>query len=227
MTGSLQGQRRLRRWHRLIAMATSIQLLLWTLSGLFFAFVDIDYVRGHQFKVPAGPVALDLTQFAVTEFNAQHLVVRERLPGEMLVGVQAESGLQWFDQNGALARALTAEEALALGATRTVMTPDRTEWVDQPEVGSEYRGAPLPLWRLWESEVPDRVAYMDALSGEVLAVRHGAWRWWDFLWSLHIMSYTDRDTIGTWLLKVFSVMALITAVLGVWLFRATRRVATR
>lgn len=227
MTGSLQGQRRLRRWHRLIAMATSIQLLLWTLSGLFFAFVDIDYVRGHQFKVPAGPVALDLTQFAVTEFNAQHLVVRERLPGEMLVGVQAESGLQWFDRNGALARALTAEEALALGATRTVMTPDRTEWVDQPEVGSEYRGAPLPLWRLWESEVPDRVAYMDALSGEVLAVRHGAWRWWDFLWSLHIMSYTDRDTIGTWLLKVFSVMALITAVLGVWLFRATRRVATR
>ena len=227
MTGSLQGQRRLRRWHRLIAMATSIQLLLWTLSGLFFAFVDIDYVRGHQFKVPAGPVALDLSQFAVTEFNAQHLVVRERLPGEMLVGVQAESGLQWFDQNGALARALTAEEALALGATRTVMTPNRTEWVDQPEVGSEYRGAPLPLWRLWESEVPDRVAYMDALSGEVLAVRHGAWRWWDFLWSLHIMSYTDRDTIGTWLLKVFSVMALITAVLGVWLFRATRRVATR
>ena len=227
MTGSLQSQRRLRRWHRLIAMATSIQLLLWTLSGLFFAFVDIDYVRGHQFKVPAGPVALDLTQFAVTEFNAQHLVVRERLPGEMLVGVQAESGLQWFDQNGALARALTAEEALALGATRTVMTPNRTEWVDQPEVGSEYRGAPLPLWRLWESEVPDRVAYMDALSGEVLAVRHGAWRWWDFLWSLHIMSYTDRDTIGTWLLKVFSVMALITAVLGVWLFRATRRVATR
>ena len=227
MTGSLQVQRRLRRWHRFIAIATSIQLLLWTLSGLFFAFVDIDYVRGHQFKVPVSSVTLDLTQFAVTEFEAQHLVVRERLPGEMLVGVHGDSGLQWLDQTGASARALTAEEALALGAIRTVMTPNRSEWVDQPEVGSEYRGAPLPLWRLWESDVPDRVAYMDALSGEVLAVRHGAWRWWDFLWSLHIMSYTDRDTIGTWLLKVFSVMALITAVLGVWLFRATRRVATR
>ena len=172
-------------------------------------------------------MALDLNQFTVTEFDAQHLIVRERLPGEMLIGVQDESGLQWLDQTGAVARALTAEEALALGATRTLMTPNRSEWVDQPEVGSEYRGAPLPLWRLWESDVPDRVAYMDALSGEVLAVRHGAWRWWDFLWSLHIMSYTDRDTIGTWLLKVFSVMALITALLGVWLFRATRRVATR
>ena len=227
MTGALRGQRRLRRWHRLMAMATSIQLLLWTLSGLFFAFVDIDYVRGHQFKIPVSPVALDLTQFAVTEFDAQHLVVRERLPGEMIVGVHNESGLQWLDQTGALARALTAEEALSLAATRTVMKPNRSEWVDQPEVGSEYRGAPLPLWRLWESDVRDRVAYMDASSGEVLAVRHGAWRWWDFLWSLHIMSYTDRDTIGTWLLKIFSVMALVTAVLGVWLFRATRRVAAR
>ena len=212
MTGALQGQRRLRRWHRLIAMATSVQLLLWTLSGLFFAFVDIDYVRGHQFKVPVSPVALDLNEFTVTEFDAQHLIVRERLPGEMLIGVQDESGLQWLDQTGAVARALTAEEALALGATRTLMTPNRSEWVDQPEVGSEYRGAPLPLWRLWESDVPDRVAYMDALSGEVLAVRHGAWRWWDSLCSLHIMSYTDRDTIGTWLLKILSVMALLTAV---------------
>ena len=34
-------------------------------------------------------------------------------------------------------------------------------------------------------------------------VRHDAWRWWDFLWSLYIMSYEDRDTIGTWLLRIF------------------------
>jgi hypothetical protein len=90
--------------------------------------------------------------------------------------------------------------------------------------GSEYRGAPLPLWRLWDSANPDRVAYMDALSGQVVAVRHEAWRWWDFLWSLHIMSYGDRDTIGTLLLKLFSVLALGTAVLGLWLLIYTRRV---
>ena len=37
------------------------------------------------------------------------------------------------------------------------------------------------------------------------------------------MSYTDRDTIGTVLLKVFSILALATAVLGVWLYVQTRR----
>jgi len=53
MSGSLSRQRMLRRWHRRVAAVTSVQLLLWTLSGLYFAFIDIDYVRGHQFKRPA------------------------------------------------------------------------------------------------------------------------------------------------------------------------------
>jgi len=38
------------------------------------------------------------------------------------------------------------------------------------------------------------------------------------------MSYGDRDTIGTLLLKLFSVLALGTAVLGLWLLIYTRRV---
>ena len=102
--------------------------------------------------------------------------------------------------------ALSAEQALTLGNERTVIKPDQVEWVDTDMPGSEYRGAPA-AWRLWNVEDPDHVAYVDAVSGEVIVVRHDV-AWWDFLWSLHIMSYQDRDTIGTWLLKVFSLLAL-------------------
>ena len=142
--------------------------------------------------------------------------------GELIVGVQTDDGIQWLDAEGASVEALTGEQVLRLGAERTVIEPDQVEWIDTDMSGSEYRGAPLPLWRLWRAEDPDRVAYVDAMSGEVVVVRHDAWRWWDFLWSLHIMSYDDRDTIGTWLLKIFSVLALATAVLGLWLFIHTR-----
>ena len=45
-----------------------------------------------------------------------------------------------------------------------------------------------------------------------------AWRAWDFLWMLHIMDYDDRDDIGTWLLKLFSVLALTTAIAGIALY---------
>ena len=219
---SLSRQRKLRRWHRLVALVTSCQLLLWTLSGLYFAFIDIDYVRGHQFKRSASAAQLDLSSLATGVVSAKKVVIQERLTGELIVGVQTDDGIQWLDAQGASVEALTGGQALRLGAERTVIEPDQVEWIDTDMSGSEYRGAPLPLWRLWRAEDPDRVAYVDAMSGEVVVVRHDAWRWWDFLWSLHIMSYEDRDTIGTLLLKIFSVLALATAVLGLWLFLHTR-----
>ena len=154
--------------------------------------------------------------------SANKVMIQERLVGELIVGVQTDDGVQWLDVQGAPIVALSGEQALKLGNERTVIKPDQFEWVDRDMPGSEYRGAPLPLWRLWKAEDPDRVAYVDAMSGEVTVVRHDAWRWWDFLWSLHIMSYEDRDTIGTWLLRVFSLLALATAVLGLWLFLYTR-----
>ena len=219
---SLQKQRRLRKWHRAVALVTSCQLLLWTLSGLYFAFIDIDYVRGHQFKRSLPASQLDLSRLEANLMSANKVVIQERRAGELILGVHADKGIEWLDEQGLPITPLSGEQALALGNERTVIKPDQFEWVDSDLPGSEYRGSPLPLWRLWRADDRDRVAYVDAMSGEVTVVRHDAWRWWDFLWSLHIMSYEDRDTIGTWLLRVFSLLALATSVLGLWLFLHTR-----
>ena len=62
------------------------------------------------------------------------------------------------------------------------------------------------------------MAYLHATSGQVLAIRNTSWRWWDFLWSLHIMDYDTRDEIGTWLLKLFSLLAVVTAIAGLGLY---------
>jgi len=223
MTSPLLRQRRVRRWHRGIALITSVQLLLWTVSGVYFAFVDIEFVRGNQFKTVPEPVEFSSSRFVLNPVSATQVTLLQRKPNELIAGIHTATGIEWRDAAGTLVEPLTQAEALDLGASRTVMVPDSAEWVAQNVVGSEYRGAPLPLWKLWESANPSRVAYMDALSGEVVKVRHNAWRWWDFLWSLHIMSYTDRDALGTWLLKFFSVLTVMTAALGLWLFALTTR----
>lgn len=215
----------MRRWHRWIAGVTSVQLLLWTLSGVYFAFIDIDYVRGNQFKRSGDAVAFNFSDIDLPAIPAMELTLKERLPGEVIIGLMTEEGTLWLDRKGEVLKPLTVEQAITLASSATHLTPDRAEWLDSDVAGSEYRGAALPLWQLWDSESPARIAYMDALSGDVVAVRHDAWRWWDLLWSLHIMSYGDRDTIGTWLLKLFSLLALATAVLGLWLFFQTRRSA--
>ena len=40
----------MRAWHRWLGLFTSIQLLLWTVSGLFFTVPDITDVRGEQYR---------------------------------------------------------------------------------------------------------------------------------------------------------------------------------
>ena len=41
----------LRNFHRYISLAISIQLLLWTISGIYFSFNKIENVRGEQYLV--------------------------------------------------------------------------------------------------------------------------------------------------------------------------------
>jgi hypothetical protein len=141
------------------------------------------------------------------------------LPNEWVVEVHSDAaGVQLLNLNGDLLPALTHDQALALGGLLTDLSPDTAEWIDTAPMAAEYRGRPLPLWKVYSSSDTATVAYLHATSGEVLAVRNTAWRWWDFLWSLHIMDYDDRDTIGTFLLKGFSVLALVTALAGIGLF---------
>ena len=41
----------LRSFHRYISLLISVQLLLWTVSGIYFSFNKIENVRGEQYLV--------------------------------------------------------------------------------------------------------------------------------------------------------------------------------
>ena len=41
----------LRNFHRYISLLISVQLLLWTVSGIYFSFNKIENVRGEQYLV--------------------------------------------------------------------------------------------------------------------------------------------------------------------------------
>jgi len=52
------------------------------------------------------------------------------------------------------------------------------------------------------------------LSGKVVARRSATWRVYDFLWSLHIMDYRDRDDFNNWLVVIAAAVALAMTVSG-------------
>ena len=214
----LTWQRHFRVWHRRIALIAALQLLAWTVSGIYFAFVNIEGVRGeqHRLAVPSGVV--DFAALDWLSDDASQAVLQFRRPSELIIGIEGDAGVLWHNEQGEPLAALAAEDVIALADVRTDLHPDVAEWVDVDILGGEYRGRALPLWRVYSADDPSLVAYIDVYSGDVVAIRSTLWRWWDFLWSLHIMDYDDRDDIGTWLLKLFSVLALLTAVAGIGLY---------
>ena len=43
---------KVRKIHRYLSIFIAIQLLLWTISGIYFAFNKIELVRGEQYRKP-------------------------------------------------------------------------------------------------------------------------------------------------------------------------------
>lgn len=210
----LAWQRRVRKWHNRIAVIGFLQLFAWTVSGIYFAFTDIDHVHGDDYRVASPERLIDFSALNLSTTFAGKLTVQERLPGEIIIS----SNGRWLTAQGDPVRMLNQSEALSLGKAQTTLNLSVANLIESAEPTSEFRGRALPLWQLIDTDQPSVKVYLDAYSGSVSAIRNDAWRIWDFLWSLHIMDYSTRDEIGTVLLKIFSVLTLFTALLGIALY---------
>jgi hypothetical protein len=177
-------------------------------------------VRGEPHLLAPQAQSVDLAKFDFPVASTSQILIKPRLLGELVLGVtDPESGLtEWLGPDGQPVRPLTAEQAISVVLSKTDITVDVAEWVTTAAQAAEYRGRQLPLWRAYSAENASLRVYVDPRSGDIVAIRNLAWRAWDFLWMLHIMDYDDRDDIGTWLLKLFSVMALFTAIAGIALY---------
>ena len=124
---SLAWQRRLRVWHRRLAIVTAIQLLLWTVSGIYFAFVDITMVRGEPHRLAPPTQSIDLAKFDFPIASTSQVLIKPRLPGELVVGVtDPESGVtEWLGSDGQPVTPLTSEQAISAVSSKTDITVRR------------------------------------------------------------------------------------------------------
>ena len=80
--------------------------------------------------------------------------------------------------------------------------------------GSEYRERPVPAFRVTFDDPLGTRLYVSVERGVVTARRNDRWRWFDFLWMLHIMDYQTRDNFNSSLLQIVSIMGLVTVLSG-------------
>ncbi len=163
----------IRSFHKYLSSIISIQLLLWTVSGIYFAFNKIELIRGEQYLVNEEVFDLDLTNVKGT-FNAKSLNIIKRLD-EWVVRAEGESGVYYRDLNGDQLLELSAEEAKQIVKQKTSLTPLTAEKIKSSDRGSEFRGRNLPLFKV-STESKDSVnVYVQALSGEIAAIRWNAY----------------------------------------------------
>ena len=73
--------------------------------------------------------------------------------------------------------------------------------------------------RLSKNKANEKInVYLNVFSGEILAIRSAQWRVWDLMWGFHIIDWQERDNINNFLLKMFSILALISSLTGLLLF---------
>jgi len=167
-----------RKIHKYLSLAISVQLLLWTISGIYFSFNKIEDVRGSQY-------------LRTTEV------------------VETPKGNK-----------VEPQKALLIVADKTFLKPFSVVEITEDKAGSEYRGRSLPLYMIEtiNEENEEINVYLDPFSEEIVAIRSNQWRIWDFMWGIHIMDWNERDNIGNVFLKIFSILALLSALSGIYLF---------
>ena len=207
-----------RNTHKYLSFFISIQLLLWTISGIYFAFNKIENVRGEQYRLQTSSnYSFKNIEFEIPE--ATSAVVKKRLD-KTIIAASTKAGMRYFDEAGDPLKKISFDEAKKIVTKNTLLKPIAVEEINESKKGSEYRGRQLPIYKVITRNVNDKEinAYLNIFSGDIVAIRSAQWRIWDLMWGFHIMDWQERDNIDNMLLKIFSVLALISSLSGILLF---------
>jgi hypothetical protein len=190
-----------RNLHRYLSIFVSIQLLLWTISGIYFAYNKIELVRGEQYRLPK---------------NVEYRIF-DRLGISIIETIEYGEKSYKTYPDGNLIKPLTKEEAIKITAQKTTLNPLEVSLITELYPGAEYRGS-LPVYKVKTDTKDDINVYVGYMTGDIGSIRSDSWRIWDLMWSLHIMDYRERDNINNILLRMLSILALVTSISGITLF---------
>lgn len=211
-----------RKTHKWFGLFIGLQVVVWSLSGLYMTIVHIDTIHGDHLVREAANPGIDagvLQDPLALAARAKATGIRLAWVGERPIYVtegpsrersfSATSGVRLDPPNEQAIRALassyyTGSEPIASADLIT-------------DVPGEIRGRTPPLWRVEFDHWNRPTFYLSPVTGELLSRRHELWRVFDFVWMLHIMDYDERENVNNVLLRVFTWGAVLMALSGIWL----------
>ena len=215
------------RWHRWLAYAVALQVLAWVLGGLLFAWLPFQgWVKGKDWvDTPKQALPSDWAQplarvAAATAASAPPLSIANVATAQGLAWrMRSAGGDSWWSANG---EPLAAPDATAVArfAQGLYRGPGRLAAVQRLAEAPRRLGLVRELGAkkdVWQARFDDALQtrlYVDARSGELLAVRTEAWVVYDFFWRLHVMDYSEGEDFNNPLLRTASIAAAALVLTG-------------
>ena len=233
-------QKIVRKSHRYLGLFLGIQFLFWTIGGLYFSWTNIKNIRGEDIR--KGPHTINKEKLGIS-LNS---IINEISKYDSVYVLKSIQIAAIFDTpyyqitfyNGkrtktVLANTLTNHIRLPISNKEAIMIAKNSlnvksnlksvEYINSTNGHHEYREKPLPAYAINFEGGVNTTVYVAAELGTVQTYRNNQWRFFDFLWMLHVMDYQNRDNINNWLLRIFSVIGLITLASGFLLFGLTQK----
>ncbi len=211
-----------RKTHKWLGLLIGLQVVIWSLSGLYMTVIHIDMIHGDHLIRQTPPKITDagdlmdplgiattneLQTIRLTWVRNQPAYVLKSETGEMVV--EARTGRPVASSTESEIRAIakstyTGNDPIASARLIT-------------EIPGEIRGRKPPLWRVEFAQWNKPTLYFSPATGELVSRRHELWRVFDFVWMLHIMDYDERENVNNTLLRAFTWGAVLMASSGIWL----------
>ncbi|NJY62256.1 hypothetical protein HC174_05730 [Salinimicrobium sp. CDJ15-81-2] len=219
----------IRKAHRYLGIFLGLQFLMWTISGMYFSWTDIDEIHGDHFrKAHVHPTSFSglsgLSEIAAEE--EIHSVELRDIAGEPYYWLNGERLIH--ARSGKEKKEITEAEAVQIAGKymQDTLKISGVERITSTGDHHEYRGGMLPAFAISYAGPKNIKAYVSALDGTFRSVRYRDWRWFDFLWMTHTMDYDTRDDFNTTILRAFSLLGLITVLSGfvLWFISSPRMI---
>lgn len=213
-----------RKIHKWFALVLGIQLFLWALSGFYMVAVHIDIIHGdmlvknmQQNVGHTDRSYVPLERLAFLHPNAQSITLKAMMDrpvylvtGEEVLLLDASDGRQLSPLDAQTAAQIASYHYAGGGEIRHIEL-----LTNNPP--TELQARALPLWRIDFDDAWNSSFYVNPYSGAFETRRHTLWRVFDFLWMLHVMDYEEREDINNTVLRVISVLGLVSGMSGIWL----------